>query len=134
MARPAAAVFLMPLIERAWSRASFPPEDGLIDDCEERKACLWVVARNNAPIGVVITRVVLDEGRRAIKVVAAAGYAVAPWMQMVRERLHEFRRAEGAEYLLCVGRKGWGRMLRCAPDRVNANGTYVFKDFGHARR
>jgi hypothetical protein len=117
------------LIERSCSRSSNATPKELLAECERREAVLWLIVRSDI-IGACFTRSVkLSDGRKAIEITALAGRDTLSWTQLLRERLHRYRKAEGAEMLLVIGRKGWSRVFKIAPVGMNMNGRWIIEDY-----
>lgn len=109
-------------------RATSTSPEKLATECQRREAVLWIVIDKEIK-GLCFTRsVLLSDERKAIEVTALAGNDALPWLPLLRERLHEYRKAEMADLLLVVGRRGWGRLFKKAPVGMNTNGLYIFED------
>lgn len=118
------------LVEKACSRASNNTPEELVDNAENFQAALWLVREGGDVAAVCFTRCVLSMGRRAVEVTAIGGSGAMRWAAALRNRLHDYRKAERAEFLSVVGRKGWGRMFNQSPVGVNSDGLSLFEDFG----
>lgn len=125
-------LFCKYLIEKACSRnvdQNFDTPEHLISDAENGLAILWVARDDSTPIGVLFTRrVVLDDGRIAISIPVCGGHRFKDWGFPMREKIHAFRKAEGAKVIAVSGRKGWGRVFNTAPLGQDAEGRWIFEE------
>lgn len=145
MAR-AAVEFVGPLLMKAreygdrgahgWRRrtsdpSTYPTIEEIIADVERRHAVLWVVMDGAGFIAAWITRIKIDDARRkVVEVGILGGERGAEWFTKIRSRMHEFRKAEGAELLIWTGRKAWRRVFGIEPVGVAENGLWIYEDFG----
>ncbi len=125
--RPA-AIRVWNLLERACSRGADSPPEAHIADCLANRALLWIIADDGGPVGVCVTRREERPDATVIEVTILGGYGLA-WAHAVRDRLHEFRIAEGADRLVLYGRRGWSRVFGLRPT-ATIKGQWMIEDFG----
>ncbi len=119
-----------PLIKRACSRRGCEVDwVPLIDDCGTRLATLWIITQAGVPVGVCLTRIVKRPDALVVDNMATGGFGGCQWAAQLRSRLHEYRKAEGADMLIARGRRGWGRLLGMQPTGFE-DGKWIFEDRG----
>ena len=135
--------------------STYPTIEEIVADIEKRRAGLWVImdarvkpGHDDGKEGTVqpepptpktqprviaawITRIKVDAaGRRAVEVGILGGERGREWFPLLHSRMHEFRKAEGAELCIWTGRKAWRRIFGLTPVGVAENGLWIYEDQG----
>jgi hypothetical protein len=101
-----------------------------VAQAEKREAVIWLACNDHTPMGVCVTKKQAHGDGSAIYVSVVGGFRFREWLAALRKRIHEFKRAEGADLLLWRGRKGWARALALTPKGQDELGYWVFEDYG----
>lgn len=90
----------------------FPEADAerFIAEAECRRAVLWLVAEGVTIKGICFTRMEDRKDGRTV-VVSVIGLDDLGDAALLKPRLMEFARAEGAGRISMTGRRGWGRLF-----------------------
>lgn len=116
------------LLEKACSRTTHTSLQKMTLEATRREAVLWLVTDDGIPIAGGFTHVALrKDGLRVIEITAMGGSKAKHWIGVMRERLHAYRKAERADLLTIIGRKGWARVLNVKPVG-NRDGAWIYEE------
>lgn len=116
------------LLEKACSRTTHTSLQDMTLEATRREAVLWLVTDDGQPIAGGFTHVALrKDGKKVIEITAMGGSKARQWIEPMRERLHAFQKAERADLLTIIGRKGWARVLNVEPVGRH-DGAWIYEE------